>query len=137
MTSVHAFRVPLAPPNTLVLAANTFSNFRFQEHQPSCTQLIELTGSRLKLREGGAIAQTAFREGTLERALEDLMLDKVWVEWTEALKTWEVDATAVETVLAEHQLWQIHVERRKEERAAWELEREAARQTQDVASESV
>jgi len=109
--------MPLAPPSTLVLAANNFMPFKLQEQQPSSARLVEVTGERLAVREGARAAQSAFDEQVLEPAIEGLLQDDLWPAWQQELDAYDTPADEMAAVLREYALWAAEVAERRRERA--------------------
>jgi hypothetical protein len=111
------FRIPLAPPHTLILKDSTFLPFRVHANAP-VPPAVATSGSSLTLREGGAAARAEFEDGVLARSLQDLLEPSkdFWSAWVESLDRVTSDKHAVDAWMQQYRDWEHEVDRKRAER---------------------
>lgn len=127
------YRVPLAPPHTLVLSANEFRNFRSSANLQS--PAVAASGDALSLREGGAALRGEFEDTVLADGLSELLQPSLpsWKSWVTSLDRIAMDDAAISVWLQEFQEWSAQVAIRKAERE----ERKKAQADADAAEDVV
>ena len=110
------YRVPLAPPHTLVLSANEFRNFRSSSSLQS--PAVAASGDALSLRKGGAALRGEFEDTVLADGLSELLQPSLpsWKAWVASLDCTAIDDAATSAWLQEYEQWAAQVAIRKAER---------------------
>lgn len=112
-------RVPLAPPQSLVLSENEFRPFK-QQAGSVLPPAVACSGEQLQLRAGGAAARREFERGELAGGLAKLLdpSEVSWREWSVALDYVAVDPVATAAWLERYNAWAVDVAQRRAQRAA-------------------
>ncbi|KXZ42898.1 hypothetical protein GPECTOR_112g268 [Gonium pectorale] len=117
--------VPRAPPHTLILADCTFPPFRKAGGDEA--RVARWSGDRLQLRSGGAANLAAFRQQSLDPALNELLSHPDWERFDRCLPRFYWDAQAQEEVVRAHIAWeQVRAERARQRQVEAEAAAEAA-----------
>eukprot|EP01025_Chloroclados_australasicus_P060037 TRINITY_DN764_c0_g1_i1.p1 TRINITY_DN764_c0_g1~~TRINITY_DN764_c0_g1_i1.p1 ORF type:complete len:607 (-),score=39.44 TRINITY_DN764_c0_g1_i1:535-2355(-) len=88
MTAPARAILPVAPPETLVLAAAAFTNFRGSTDE-NPTKVAQWTGNCLSLRQGGQELQQRFQQQVLDRVMRQMLHSQQWKRWVEWLRVFE------------------------------------------------